>query len=184
MSDVIEQPVKKRMGRPRRVVEEVIDQAIADIPVKKLEQNEVSRVETDARIDDLTKKVDMIVDVVSNLADKVLKTPEKKQEYQELSEEKLDEELSELVPKSWKRIVDDILGDNFEVKVEDSDSGNFILFVYLPHELDRRVGLEKDIKTKDFSTGLVRRASASSDVEYWCEKIKANIQKTYSNFKK
>lgn len=138
----------------------------------------------ETKVDDLANKFEALLDMVTGLADKVMPPRQTENErVEELFEgaTSLDEPLP--TPRKWRDIVNNILGSDFDVKVEDSSEGNFIIFIYLPENLDRRIGEEKLQNTKDYSTGLVRRASATADVEYWCEKIKKTIQKMYPNFK-
>src|SRR3990167_1797056 len=97
-----------------------------------------------------------------------------------VDEEISEKDLLEQLPRTWRTVVDEILGVDFIAKVEDRAHGNFVLFIYLPKHLDRRVG-EKNGEL-DYSTGLLRRASALQDVQTWCEKIATNIKKTYPKF--
>ena len=93
--------------------------------------------------------------------------------------EQEDDEMATMVPKKWRAIVDEKLGKDFDLRVEDSSEGNFILYFILPSRIDRRVG---DKSGRDTSTGLIRRASATGDVELWATKIAANIRKTFTHF--
>ena len=86
-------------------------------------------------------------------------------------------------PAKWRAKVTGILGEDFDLQVDESAGGNYIIRVLLPAHLDRRNGDEKG-KGLDISTGLVRRASDLADVEKWCILIKSNIQKKYNDFKK
>lgn len=151
--------------------------------IKEIEEKEELKEETEStKLEELSKKVEMLVDVIGTIAEKVMGVEVKSVESDIKDSTPIkNDDLSLIIPSSWRRIITSLLGENFSAKIEDS-GGNFILFVYLPPELDRRIGDEKT-STPDYSTGLIRRASADSDVEYWCEKIKANIKKTHPEFK-
>mgnify|MGYP001560159087 FL=1 len=86
-------------------------------------------------------------------------------------------------PSKWRAKVDELLGTDFDLQVEESSGGNYNIKILLPPHLDRRNGDEKG-KGRDCSSGFVRRASDLSDVEKWVLLIKANIQKKFPDFKK
>lgn len=92
-------------------------------------------------------------------------------------------DIKNYVPKKWREKVDEVLGKDFKLEIEESSGGNFILKVFVPEEYDCRVGDERSMNKQDMRCGLIRRASDVADVEKWCNLIKANIQKTHSNFK-
>lgn len=85
------------------------------------------------------------------------------------------------VPRKWRDVVTEVLGSDFSLDVADSSGGNYVITITIPDEWDRRVGNRKG---RDYSTGLVRRATDLADVEKWCNMIRSNIQKTYPKFKK
>jgi hypothetical protein len=89
----------------------------------------------------------------------------------------------QMVPAAWRRIVDQLLGPEVTLEVQDSADGNFIGFFYMPEGVDRRIGDAKG-KGRDCSTGLIRRASAAADLESWCKRILENVRKTHPNFNK
>lgn len=94
-------------------------------------------------------------------------------------EEQEQNEVAQMIPKKWRAIVDEKLGKDFDLKVEDSSDGNFVLHFILPQRIDRRVG---DRTGRDHSVGLIRRASATGDVEQWADRIAGNIKKTFTHF--
>lgn len=137
-------------------------------------------------LDKQNKKIDSIVEMVDLIAQSFKEQKEVKVEQiatQEVVKETSypPEVTTGLPPPSkWRRLVDQILGTDFGLEVDESSSGNYVIKVSLPTRCDRRVG---DKIGLDVSTGLVRRSSDLADVELWCKKIKENILKTYPNFK-
>ena len=147
----------------------------------------------DDKIKVLEQKFDKLVDLVSQLAERITapntllpqpvvqQPPSRIEEF--VTEQKEHDNASQLVPRSWRKIVDDMLGQDFGVEIDDSSNGNFVLKVLVPQQFDRRIGLERG-PGQDCSTGLIRRASALADVEKWCTLIGQNISKFYPTFKK
>ena len=91
-------------------------------------------------------------------------------------------DIKKSVPSVWRNKINEILGTQFEAEVNESSGGNYLLKVYMPTDLDRRKGEEKNKNTKDCSVGLIRRATDVADVEKWLNLIKSNIKKFYRNF--
>lgn len=137
-------------------------------------------------LSEIKEQVGKLTDLVTALGERVLNTtkptPEPPTSPVRVSKPSpATSDLSGVVPKAWRQIVDMELGNDFGIEVTDSSAGNMLIKVIVPDHLDRRVG-EKE--GKDHSMGLIRRASDLSDVEHWCEKIRSNIQKTYNDFHK
>lgn len=136
---------------------------------------------------EIREQVGRLTDLVTALGERVLNAPQTPVEapvrLQEASTKPTSptSDLSDIVPSAWRRIVDDMLGTDFDLKVEESSGGNMIIKILLPDSLDRRVG---ERTGKDCSTGLVRRSSDVADVEAWCLKIRSNIQKTHVGFRR
>jgi hypothetical protein len=93
------------------------------------------------------------------------------------------ETVGSLVPKTWRDIVDTMLGKDFGVTVGDSSGGNYVVKVHVPVRYDCRVGDEKAMSKEDIRACLVRRASDIDDLKTWCMAIKSNIAKKYPDFK-
>ena len=91
-------------------------------------------------------------------------------------------DIKKSVPSVWRNKINEILGTQFEAEVNESSGGNYLLRVYMPADLDRRKGEEKNKNTKDCTVGLIRRATDIADVEKWANLIKVNIKKYYPNF--
>lgn len=83
------------------------------------------------------------------------------------------------VPGKWRAKVDEILGKSFEAEVTDGASGDYLMIIYIPDELDRRPGGERT--GRDRSNVILHRATDMADLERWCNKIKDNILLTYPN---
>lgn len=137
----------------------------------------------------LEAKFDKLLDVVSELAEKVSKLQTVNTMTVTMGQGKSvstttprpvqEEKLNDRVPPQWRAVVDAKLGTDFDIKVEDTVHGDFLLYVYLPTRYDRRVGQKFG---RDLSTGLIRRASPLADVEKWTVRIAENIKKSYSEF--
>jgi hypothetical protein len=123
----------------------------------------------------------------------ILARAEKKRRADELNEKlaKLEElesrieapsSVSDMVPKTWKDIVNKMLGTDFIVSVEESSGGNYRLKIVVPERYDRRIGDERQMSKQDVSTGIVRRASDVSDVEKWCDLIRKTIKAKHPAF--
>lgn len=149
----------------------------------------VSRTPKVDRVEELAKKVDQLTDILIPLAEKVMNSekvsqippqaqiPPSSAVVQNLTEMKEAEDLTKtLIPKKWNEAVREILGAGFDLEINEAGHGNFSISILLPLGLDRRV--PRDSKTRDVSTGLVRRATAEFDVRNWCELVKKNIQST------
>lgn len=128
------------------------------------------------RLEKLEKKLENLADLLSAVVDKkndhITTTVNTTQT--------ITSKVEDIIPSSWRQIVNEVLGNDINLKVHDSSGGNFILFFFLPDYLDRRVG---ERIGKDHSTGLIRRASPEADVRKWAELVAANIKKTYPSFK-
>jgi len=144
----------------------------------------------DKKIDDQDNKIDKLIDVVMGLADQlptaptiapspvtpnILPTPEDPEGFTASNE------IS--IPAMWRAKINEILGEDFEATIEDSNGGSFILKIFLPKHLDRRKGEALKEGDKDMSSGIIRRATDMADVEMWCTRIKTNIQSFFPDFK-
>lgn len=92
-----------------------------------------------------------------------------------------DVSLSMSMPPGLRKIIDKVLGKEFEAELVASGM-NFQLRVYMPEHYDRRTGDEKT-QLPDMSGGLIRRENPDADTEHWCHKIGDNIQKQFPTFK-
>ena len=127
------------------------------------------------QIDALSEKLDALVGVITTMAE---------QRKPDLPPKPIEPQVSpltvdNLIPSAWQVKIDEVLGKGFEVKILESSNGNYVMDVYMPEGLDRRVG---ERQGRDHSTGLIRRASDVSDVETWCARIKEQIVKSYPNW--
>ena len=95
----------------------------------------------------------------------------------------VEDDIRKRIPSKWRKSIDEALGKDFECEVDDSTGGNFLMRITVPAKWDCRVGDEKNMSMRDYRSGLIRRSSDIADVEKWCALIKANILKTYPNFK-
>jgi hypothetical protein len=131
------------------------------------------------RLGTLEQKFDQLLDVVTSLAQRPTSAPMTATEPEARTFLEHTSVTAQMVPKQWKEITQKVLGSGVELLVEDSADGNFLAYFYMPPGIDRRVG---DKKGRDFSTGLIRRASPTADLEKWCNLILANIKKSYPDF--
>lgn len=169
------------MGRPKKKILEAED-FIAN-PIKN-DEKVVDEIVKDP-IAELNEKFDKLVDVVGGLAERVIKKEEKQEVKSTPVDIEKDTPSDDIpVPPSWLKIMRDILGNDFTMKVVEGGHGDFVIDIYLPINLDRRNGSDRQPNTVDHSTGLVRRASVLADVETWCDKILTNIRVTHPDFKK
>lgn len=132
----------------------------------------------------LSDKFDSMVSIIETLANSIADIRQKEDgiQHQQIIppvEDNEIEDLTQMFPRVWRKIVDNILGKDFGTRIVDTANGDFIMFVEVPEYLDRRLAKDDDTNKTDISTGLVRRASAPQDVQIWCEKIKKTIQKVY-----
>ncbi len=137
--------------------------------------------ELEKKVKELEEKIEGMIDLMLNMAQSI---PVKKIDPIELKQVDLPPEVYQGLPfpSKWRQKINEILGENFEAEVEESAGGDYILKVYMPSSLDRRVGMEKN-SGRDISVGIVRRGSDVADVEKWSKLICANLQKTFPNFK-
>lgn len=133
------------------------------------------------KVKELEAKMESMVDLMLNLAQSI-PTKEVKQEATGVIQINLPPDIEKglPIPSKWRQKINEILGEDFEAEAEESGV-DYILKVYIPPHLDRRIGADKN-SGRDLSVGLIRRATDVADVEKWTRLIKANIQKTYPNF--
>ncbi len=82
-----------------------------------------------------------------------------------------------LLPPSWRAIVDEFLGVDFQTTLQESAGGNFSMLVQFPPHIDRRVGTQRDINKMDETMfSPIRLASPLDDVRRWCELTVQNIK--------
>ena len=176
---------KSKAKSSKPIDDRFVEQEIKALDLEKLER-EVSSEHSEAiKLNDLASKVDKLTDIVSILADKVMRKVDVPAVSVNVQMPNPEEGLPKLnptfaIPNEWREVVDRILGKEFGATVSASNE-NYIITVVLPQELDRRVGEKQG---RDISTGIVRRASPLADVEYWCKKIAENLSKIHPNFKK
>lgn len=143
--------------------------AIRELAEKRLDSLENS----------VTKLGEMLSYVVDNLPKKVTVKDETPATLEKLHDEyKTDNDQK--IPTSWIAKKNEILGPEIDMKIESSNRG-FILYLYLPDNLDRRTS---DRNGKDHSTGFIRLGQELSDVEALCTKVKGNIRLKYPEFLK
>ena len=128
------------------------------------------------QIDAISEKLDALIGVIATMAEQ-RKPDQPKPIEPQVSPLTVDN----MIPSAWQVKIDEILGKEFEVKILESSGGNYVMDVYMPEGLDRRVG---ERQGRDHSTGLIRRVSDVSDVEIWCKRIKEQIIKSYPNWVK
>lgn len=151
-----------------------------------------------AKEEKIEKKEDLlnVLTVVSELADSVkslserinkIEKPEIKiEQSNQMAQMRLEinEKRNEMIPVEWNKIVDEILGNDFNFDIIPLPNGDFQLKITVPAEWDCRIGDEHIMMKADVRSGLVRRITPIADIQYWCQKIKDNIQKKYLNFRK
>ena len=155
---------------------------------KDQQENKLNKKELQEMVLVQNEKIDALIEMMSGI---VSELPAKKEIMPQIdtttTQNKIEATLPPEVknglppPSKWQQKVNDILGEDFALVVEESSGGNYLMKVFLPPYLDRRTGEKEGLDT---SCGLVRRASDIADVEKWCNLIKANIQKFYPLFKK
>ena len=131
---------------------------------------------TDERMNALEEKMSAMMDLMTEVIDQ--KNEQKKEEVipenQKLQHDiQQMDNISQMLPIKWKQKIEEILGKGFDIEINDSAGGNYVMYFYIPSHLDRRVG-EKN--GRDHSTGLIRRASDIADIEQWCTRIKQTIK--------
>jgi len=166
------------------------------IPKSKIEESiQVAKVvdpqivETDKRITNLESSLEKITELVVNMSTIIeegqriaAETPAPTKTPVRDIEKEIEAEGTDSIPlpQKWVEAKNRLLGTDFTMEIKDVADGNFMMTVWLPDHLDRRVG---DRTGKDLSTGLIRRTSALADVEVWCSRIAGNIKKNYPDFK-
>src|SRR3990167_8279891 len=106
---------------------------------KKIDVLEVE----DPRFEALNKRIDQVLDVVSKVAE-MIPRQDKVGNIDTTIESKLPPTLLKEdgklpVPGKWREMINQILGPEFEAEVDESSGGNYVIKVYMPLHLDRRV---------------------------------------------
>ena len=170
------------------------------VNIKNLSEEAQKQIVED--VEEITKKqepLDKIMEMMSNvieemkrLSDRMAKLENSKQiisvniPFQQQSPQEFVDQnkqaLDRLVPQEWEKTKNDILGENFEMTIHPVANGDFMMTIVVPNQYDCRQGEDKKMSKADVRTGLITRVSPIRDIQYWCEKIKSNINKYYNNF--
>lgn len=167
------------MAKPNKKKNEALGDVTTLEKVVELKQQE------DPRFEQLNGRIDQVLDLITKVAEMIPKPiTDSVGNIDTTIESKLPPDIqgSRLpIPSKWREKINQILGPEFEALVDESSGGNYTITIYIPPNLDRRGNNQPG---RDFSTGLIRRASDIADVENWATRILQNIQKTHNNFKK
>lgn len=162
---------------------------------KKVTQKTLESTPAQDPIASLNVKFDALLEIVGDLAQKVqerdVTKPEPTQEVDTRSEDEIGEDrinqaddMAQMYPRRWTEILDRILGPGFELEIRDTANGDFRAFIYVPQKFDRRVGIGDHVTNRDFSVGPIRRSSPEADIEYWCLRMRENLQKESKSYAK
>jgi hypothetical protein len=81
------------------------------------------------------------------------------------------------VPAKYRKLVDKLLGKDFELEMFDSAFGNVGVKIIVPERYDRRNGKSDAISKFDITAVVLRGSSPLADLENWCIKVIETIKK-------
>jgi len=150
---------------------------------KEVLDKAMAKVDQSAEIETLKSQINTITELLEGLVEKTpVETPKRDIEKEMAGEETKPSGSDSQVPfpPKWRDRIDKLLGPDFYAELEDTAHGDCILKVFIPDHLDRRTG---ETQGRDLSTGLIRRKSALSDIDLWCQRIGDNLRKYYPDFR-
>lgn len=168
--------LRKKKQEEKDLEQWALEQKNKEVP------SETPESDLDEKVNFLAQRVDSMMDLMKKVVENSVKQEEiiKKHEEGKLKTQEIPQQGS-LIPRVWRAKVNEILGTDFGLEIQDSSGGDFVLRFILPEKWDRRTGDEK--VGRDISVGLIHRSSDVSDVETWCKLIKENILKKHKDFK-
>lgn len=138
--------------------------------------------QTEERIDNVVNVVEKLGQLLNNFIDASDHKPVRPVEETAPEDEPVEDSLSQVVPPSWRSIIDRKLGRDFDAEVIASSDGLVLLHVYSPSRWDTRKGDEKRLSKRDLRVAPISRGQAIADVNKWCDRFAENIRLTYKHF--
>lgn len=145
---------------------------------KKEKEVKVKTKHEDSKISELENNQKTILDLVSQLSDKIDKlTPKTQWQNPKATEVKDAEKPTDVtIPPKWRQIVDEVLGKDFGLSVEFPDSGKgFSFTIVVPREKSNASESHWDMHKSDLRTKQLLNSEGSEGVRKYCEMVKQNL---------
>lgn len=178
---------------PKKLTLKILDGELAEIRKDLADVVTVlNALAENIELEKLDKKLDEILEPDPILQNEAELNSDKQEELRDLDKDlqapETIDDLVKRIPKTWRNIIDEELGKDFEAEVEtggiSSDGApTFLLKLYIPKNLDRRPMKFGD-GSRDFSIKAIRQGSDTDDVKEYCKLVRLNLQKTSPTFKK
>jgi len=124
--------------------------------------------------------LEKLIDLQTVGAEKVAPQEETKEKFNP----KLDDETypqDEYIPKNYRKIVDDLLSDEFGIKITDfDDRTDFQFAIIVPEKYSSVTPEDKAKGVEDIRSRMIPRSLGENGVKEWCKLIRQNLNKHYS----